>query len=227
MQAVILTAGRGKRMKHLTAEKNKNMLAIRGKSLLKYKLDLLPKEINEIVFVIGYHGDEIKKQFGKKYKGIKISYVVQERLNGTGGAVHKAKKLIKDKFLVIYGDDLYARKDIEKIIKFDLAVLAKEVKDVTKFGILKTDKNGNLTEIIEKPKFSKVKLAAIGLFMLNRNFFKYKLVSIGGGEFGLPQTLATMTKEHNIKIIKATHWLPVGRPEDLEKAEKEIDKFLT
>jgi bifunctional UDP-N-acetylglucosamine pyrophosphorylase/glucosamine-1-phosphate N-acetyltransferase len=213
-------------MKNLTTNNNKNMLKVNGKPILKYKLDSLPKEIDEVIFVIGYHGDDIKNQFGENYKGIKISYVVQKRLNGTGGAIHKAKKLLKGKFLVIYGDDLYHRDDIEEIMKYDLAVLAKEIDDVTKFGILKTDKDGNLINIIEKPKTSKSKLAAIGLFVLNKNFFKYKLISVGGGEFGLPQTLATMSKDHQIKIVKARRWHPIGNPEDIKSAEKNLHKFI-
>lgn len=187
MQAVILTAGRGKRMKELTEKNNKNMLKVNGKPILKYKLDSLPKEIDEVIFVIGYQGDQIKKQFGDKYKGRKISYVEQKKLNGTGGAIHKAKKFLKDKFLVVYGDDLYNKSDLEEIIKYDLAVLAKEIDDPSKFGILKMDKNGNLIDIIEKPKNSKSHLANIGIFVLNKNFFKYKLVPIGGGEYGLPR----------------------------------------
>jgi NDP-sugar pyrophosphorylase family protein len=226
MQAVILTAGRGKRMKNLTEKKNKNMLKVNGKPILKYKLDSLPKEIDEIIFVIGYHGDDIKKQFGNKYKGRRISYVLQKRLNGTGGAIHKAKKLLKNKFLVIYGDDLYHKDDIEELIKFDLAVLAKEISDVTKFGILKTDKKGNLIDIIEKPKKSKSKLAAIGLFVLSKNFFKYKLVPVGGGEFGLPQTLAAMSEDYPVKIVKAKHWHPIGNPGDIKSAEKVLHKFI-
>ncbi len=226
MQAVILTAGRGKRMKHLTENVNKNMLKVNGKPILKYKLDSLPKEIDEIIFVIGYQGDQIKKQFGEKYKGRKISYVEQKKLNGTGGAIHKAKKLLKGRFLVIYGDDLYHKEDIEEIMKYDLAILAKEIDDVTKFGILKIDKNGHLIDIVEKPKKSKSKLANIGLFVLNKDFFKYKLVSVGGGEFGLPQTLATMSREHKIKIIKAKHWHPIGHPEDIKSAEKNLCKFI-
>lgn len=226
MQAVILTAGRGKRMKHLTEKKNKNMLRVNGKPILKYKLDSLPEEIDEVIFVIGYQGDQIKKQFGNKYKGRKIKYVVQKRLNGTGGAIHKAKKLLKDKFLVVYGDDLYNKKDLEEIIKYDLAVLAKEIDDPSKFGILKMDKDGHLIDIIEKPKHSKNKLANIGIFVLNKNFFKYKLIPVGGGEYGLPQTLATMAKDHKIKILKARQWHPIGHPEDIKSAAKHIKKFI-
>ena len=226
MQAVILAAGRGKRMRNLTDKNNKNMLHVGGYPILKHKLDLLPEEIDEVIFVIGYQGNKISREFGNSYKGRKITYVEQKRLNGTGGAIHRAKKLLKGKFLVMYGDDLYDKGDVQKIIKYDLAILAKKVKDVSKFGILKTDKKGNLKEIKEKPKRSKSKLAAIGLFMLNKNFFKFKLVSVGNGEYGLPQTLASMAKEFDIKILEARRWYPIGTPEDLENAQMAIKRFV-
>jgi bifunctional UDP-N-acetylglucosamine pyrophosphorylase/glucosamine-1-phosphate N-acetyltransferase len=226
MQAVILAAGRGKRMRNLTDKNNKNMLHVGGYPILKHKLDLLPEEIDEVIFVIGYQGNKIRREFGNRYKGRKITYEEQKRLNGTGGAIHRAKKLLKGKFLVMYGDDLYDKGDVQKIIKYDLAILAKKVKDVSKFGILKTDKKGNLKEIKEKPKRSKSKLAAIGLFMLNKNFFKFKLVSVGNGEYGLPQTLASMAKEFDIKILEARRWYPIGTPEDLENAQMAIKRFV-
>ena len=52
------------------------------------------------------------------------------------------------------------------------------------------------------------------------------LVAIGGGEFGLPQTLVTMAKDYPVKIIKAKHWHPIGHPEDIESAEKNLHKFI-
>ncbi len=213
-------------MRNLTDKNNKNMLHVGGYPILKHKLDLLPEEIDEVIFVIGYQGNKIRREFGNSYKGRKITYVEQKRLNGTGGAIHRAKKLLKGKFLVMYGDDLYDKGDVQKIIKYDLAILAKKVKDVSKFGILKTDKKGNLKEIKEKPKRSKSKLAAIGLFMLNKNFFKFKLVSVGNGEYGLPQTLASMAKEFDIKILEARRWYPIGTPEDLENAQMAIKRFV-
>lgn len=226
MQAVILTAGRGTRMNHLTENNNKNMLKINERPLLEYKLDALPEKIDEIIFVVGYLKGQIEEHFGDNYKGKKIKYVVQKELNGTGGAIHIAKDLLKDNFLVMYGDDLYNKKDIEELIKYDLAVLAKEIEDVTRFGILNVDEEGNLTEIVEKPKESESKLAAIGLFVLNKKFFDYDLVPVGGGEFGLPQTLAKMAKDYPVKIVKAQYWHPIGYPEDIKSAEKVISKFL-
>lgn len=226
MQAVILAAGRGKRMLHLTDNIPKPMLKINGKPLLEHKIEALPKEIDEIIFVIGYYGEHIMNYFGHEFKGKKIRYIFQKNLNGTGGAIHLARMFLENKFMVVYGDDLYRKKDLQKLTKHGLAVLAREVDDTSRFGIIKTDRKGNLLEIIEKPKRSKEKLAAVGIFMLNKKFFDYELVSVGNGEFGLPQTLATMAKDYPIKIVKATMWHPIGNPEDLKNAEKVINKFI-
>ncbi|NCO98107.1 MAG: hypothetical protein COX30_03680 [Candidatus Moranbacteria bacterium CG23_combo_of_CG06-09_8_20_14_all_39_10] len=226
MQVVILAAGRGKRMKDLTNSIPKSMLKIKGKPILEYKLNALPKEIKEVVFVIGYYGEHIMNHFKRYFNGRKITYVFQTDLNGTGGALFLARSVLRDKFLVMFGDDLYHKKDIKRIIKHDLAVLGKEVDDVSKFGIIKTDKMGYMIEIVEKPKRSKDKLASTGVYMITNKIFEYDLVPIGGGEFGLPQTLAKMAKDYKIKVEKSTIWHAIGNPEDLISAEKIIHKFI-
>jgi len=173
MQAVILAAGRGKRMLDLTKGTPKPMLRIKGQPILEYKIKALPKTVEEIIFVVGYYGELIMNHFGHEFEGKKIKYVFQKDLNGTGGAIHLVKGLLEDRFLVVYGDDLYYPKDIKKLLKHNLAVLAREVEDPSRFGIIKTNKRGNVVEIVEKPKHSKDKLAAVGIFMLNKKFFDY------------------------------------------------------
>ncbi|NTU66492.1 MAG: nucleotidyltransferase family protein [Candidatus Moranbacteria bacterium] len=225
MQAVILAAGRGKRMKSLTKDTSKVMLKIKGKPILEHKLEMLPRSVNEIIMVVGYQGDQIIRHFKRYFGGRRIIYVLQVNQNGTGGALHLAKSVLRDKFLVMMGDDLYHKKDITGIMKHDLAILGYEVEDTSRFGIIKKNTRSNLVDIVEKPKRSKDKLANAGLYMLNRKFFDYDLVHIGGGEFGLPQTLAKMAKDHRIKVQKATAWHPIGVPEDLLAAEKVIHEF--
>mgnify|MGYP001607397741 FL=1 len=226
MQAIILAAGRGTRMGELTKEIPKPMLKIKNKPILEYKLNALPEEITEVIFVIGYLGDAIKNYFGDFYNGRKIRYVIQEDINGSGAAVHLAKDILKDRFLVMMGDDLYHKNDLKKIIKHNLAVLAREVEDPSHFGIIEVDSNGNLINIIEKPKESKNKLVNIGVYMLNKKFFDYDMAYTDSGETNLPLTIAKMSAYHTIKIEKASHWFAIGYPEDLKKAEKIIYKFI-
>lgn len=225
MQCVILAAGRGKRMKKLTEKTPKPMLKVGGQTILEHKIKMLPKKFDEIIFVVGYCAENITRHFGKEFDGRKITYVFQKRLNGTGGALHLAKGILKDKFLVMNGDDLYSKKDIQKIVKNNLAVLAREVNDPSQFGILKTNRRGFLEDIVEKPKRSKSNLANTGLYMLNKTFFDYDLVSIGGGEYGLPQTLAKMSDKYKIKVEKSNFWHAISTSDDLVSAEKIIHKF--
>lgn len=226
MQAVILAAGRGKRMKGLTQATTKPMLKIKGKPILEHKINALPKKVKEVVFVVGYYADHIIHHFKRYYNGRRIVYVFQHNINGTGGALHQAKCILKDNFLVMMGDDLYHKKDLENIMQHELAILGYEVEDPSLFGVIKTNGNGNMIDVIEKPKNSKHKLANAGVYMLNKKFFEYDLVSIGGGEFGLPQTMAKMARDYKIKVEKAQAWHPIGNPDDLKKAKEVLHQFL-
>ena len=212
-------------MKDLVKGIPKPMLKIKGKPILEHKINALPKEISEIVFVVGYYGEHIMNHFKRYFNGRKVTYVFQTNLNGTGGALFLARSVLKDKFLVMMGDDLYHKKDIKKLLKHELAVLGKEVEDTSKFGIIKTNKKGHMIDVIEKPKRSKDRLASTGLYVMNKKIFDYDLVPIGGGEFGLPQTLAKMAEKHPVKVEKATFWHAIGNPDDLIEAEKIIHKF--
>lgn len=226
MQAVILAAGRGKRMGKLTSAESKAMLKIKGRPILEHKINALPKKIKEIVFVVGYHSMHIISHFKHYYGGRRIIYVFQTRLNGTGGALHLAKSILRDKFLVMMGDDLYYKRDLNNLLKYDLAILGCHVDDARPFGLIKTDSRKNIVSITEKPKKLASGLVNTGVYVLNKKFFEYELVPVGKGEFGLPQTLAKMARDHKVKVEKATCWHPIGCADDLCRAEKVLQKFI-
>jgi len=71
MQCVILVAGRGTRMGKLTDSCPKPMLPIKGKPKLVYTLENLPEEIDEVILVIGYLGEQIRNFFGDEYNGLR------------------------------------------------------------------------------------------------------------------------------------------------------------
>ena len=222
-----MAAGKGTRMRPLTYDIPKPMLPIKGKPILEYTLEILPEEIDEIIFVVNYLGEHIQNYFGMEHGGRKIHYVLQEELNGTGGAVHSCRHLLKNDFLVINGDDLYRKDDMEEMLKNGLSVLAYEIENPKRFGVLKMDENGNLVDIIEnKSEIKGKQLINTGTYKLNMKFFDYDLVPISETEFGLPQTMMKMAKDFPVKIVRAKEWLPIGFPEDLKKAEEELPKFL-
>ena len=82
MKAVILAAGRGKRMGRLTNTKPKPLLRVGGKTFLDHIFDALPPVVESVVVVVGYKGNLIRAYLGKHYKGKKVFYVKQKKVGG-------------------------------------------------------------------------------------------------------------------------------------------------
>jgi len=227
MQAVILAAGKGTRMGKLTHSTPKPLLKIKDRTILEYTLANLPAEIDEVIFIIGYNGHKIKDYFGDEHQGRKLYYVWQLRMDGTAGAVYLARNLVRGRFMVLNGDDLYHYDDLKKIIKHEMAVLVKEIENPGRFGVLEVDSDGHLTQIIEKPSQPANNLVNAGVYVLDKRFFFSPMVKISEREYGLPQTLAKMAQDNGymVKVERASFWHPNTCAEDLEKAEEIIDNF--
>ncbi len=221
MIAVILAAGNGTRMRPLTNSCPKAMVKLLDKPLLCHILNTLPDEIDEVILVIGYLNPIIKKYFGKKFGRFKITYIEQKEATGTAHALHLCKRLLgKKKFLMLNGDDLHSKKDLEKLLKYPLAVSVKSVKNPQQFGVVTIDKNNKILEITEKPKKPESNLIITGALILDYRIFKYPLIQHSNGEYYITDSLAQLAKEYKIIAVKANFWIPIGYPEDLKKAEK-------
>jgi len=225
MQAVILAAGRGTRMGTLTENTPKPMLTLFGKPLLEWKIEMLPQAVDEVIFVIGYHGNQIEKYFGESWGNRKITYIVQEELNGTGGAILLTKDSVREKFLVMMGDDLYLREDIETLMDGESAVLGLAVENAEMYGLLETTDAGNLWKITERPHNKKTGTVNTGAYLLDKKFFDYEVEKTPNGEFGLPQALATMSQDFPVRVLSAHAWQPVGCPQDIALGEAFLQKY--
>ncbi len=222
IQAVILAAGKGMRMLPLTETRPKPMQEVGGKNLLEWKLEALPDAVNDVIIVIGHQGDQIRKYFGDSWKRKPIRYVVQEELNGTAGALWAARDLLRRRFLVLNGDDLYAKEDILRMLKHALAIGAQEVKKQEVGGEMLLNPDGTLAGVDEQKHYVKYGLMNTGLYMLSSELFAQEPVLIGGSstEYGLPQTLAALAKKMPVAVVRATKWMQVTTPEDLVRAEE-------
>lgn len=222
MQSVILAAGRGKRMKALTENLPKPLLTVLGNNLIEHKIDILPREIGEVIIVTGYMGDKIRKHFGGSFKGKKISYVEQTELLGTMMALKQAEDLLKGRFMVMMGDDIYSKEDVATCLKHPWAVLVKKMTEKGRGAHVMVDGKKHITDIVEGAKLEPGMLNNAGLYVLQPDIFKYPLVQIPSGEFGLPQTLAKAAKDFNIKVVESKSWHQITTPEDLKSAEKAL-----
>lgn len=220
MQTVILAAGQGLRLRPFTEHSPKALVPVNNKALLFHTLKSLPDSITEIVIVVGYLGQQIVDEIGDSYNNIPITYCWQEELLGTGDALLCAKDLLKGKFLVINGDDLYRQSDLEKLISYDQAILTWESDSAYEFGLkvenellLGFDKNS--------------KLKNCGAYVLQTDFFKQDLVKItvhDQTEYSLPHTLIQLAQNAKIHAVIATFWFPIGTPDQLEFANQYLQR---
>ncbi|MDB5265223.1 MAG: Glucosamine-phosphate N-acetyltransferase [Parcubacteria group bacterium] len=230
MQAVILAAGKGTRMQGLTEQVPKPMLKVAGKTLLEHKFDVLPSEIDEIILIIGYQGEVIRDCFGESYKGIPIKYVEQEKIDGTGSALWLARPLLKDRFIVMMGDDLYCEADAKSCIQTkDWSMLVEKTETMAAGGRVVTNDEGIITDIEEGDHTGKPGHMNTNMLVLDTRVFEYPLVSkaVGSEEYGLPQTILQASKNSGIPLaaICSTFWFQVTAPEDLTRAEARLKEI--
>jgi UDP-N-acetylglucosamine diphosphorylase / glucose-1-phosphate thymidylyltransferase / UDP-N-acetylgalactosamine diphosphorylase / glucosamine-1-phosphate N-acetyltransferase / galactosamine-1-phosphate N-acetyltransferase len=216
MQAVILAAGKGLRLRPFTEHHPKPLIPVANIPLIERTISSLPDEITEIIIVVGYLGDQIISHIGSSYNDLPITYVEQTELLGTGDALLRAKHLLHKNFLVVNGDDLYTKEDLAKLISNNFGILAWESTQPAGVFGLATNEDYNLTGFS-----SESKLINCGAYALNCSFFDTELVSIsvhGKTEYSLPHTLAEISETSVVGVTISSHWLPVGTPLQLDFA---------
>lgn len=212
-----MAAGQGKRLRPLTYKIPKGMLEVTGKKIIEHNILALPAEIEEVIIVIGHLGDKIKKYFKNNFAEKKIRYIKQDKLLGTAHALSKCRKILKKRFLVLMGDNIYFKDDIIKCLKHSRCILVKKEKG--HFQSVLKNRRGNFIGL--RP-VEKKGLMNTGLYILDGNFFKYSMVKLLDGEFGLPQTMATNVTHYKIKVVVANQWLQINTHDDLKRAEDNL-----
>ena len=268
-QAIIPLAGLGTRLLPLTSVFAKELLPINGKPGIEYILqECIDAGIKEIIFIISkkkmmikkyFYSDRFYKNIIKKKKDPKIieeykkilrykkmiKFVYQNKPKGTGDAVLKTKKFIKDKyFLMLLPDDLIIKKNCSKSMisthnKYKSSVMASmkvEKKTVSRWGIYnlskKVSKNNFLIkEVVEKPSIKNApsNKAVIGRYILPKTIFNKLLKQKPGkgGEIHITDAIQSLINE-NEKFIAHNFkgkYLDCGTMDGFIKSNMKIGKL--
>jgi UDP-N-acetylglucosamine diphosphorylase/glucosamine-1-phosphate N-acetyltransferase len=222
MKAVMLAAGKSTRTYPLTLTRPKPLLKVANKPLLQHNLEQLQGIVDEVVLIVGYRKEMIMEYFGDKFGDIKINYVEQKEQLGTAHALLTAEGHVSGKFIVLNGDDLYHKNDIKQCLKHDYALLGKEVKDISSFGICIMQDN-RLKELIEKPKDAPSNIANAGLYVFDDSVFAVlkKLKKSPRGEYEVVDAINQFAKEKEMVVERVKeYWFPIGYPWDLLTANQ-------
>ena len=225
MKAVILAAGKSTRTYPLTVDIPKVLLKVAGKSLLEHNLDSLKGLVDEAIIVVGFGKDMIREALGEEYQGIRLTYAEQGKQLGTGHALLPAEPHVGEgRFLVMMGDDLYSRENVESLLRDTPSLLAHEVKDPSAFGVW-LEKEGFVSGFEEKVKNPGSSLANCGLYTLSPEVFPHikRLRKTMRGEYELNEAVNALAKDTPVKVVRTSQgWFPVGYPWNLLEANQAL-----
>jgi len=218
IQAVIMAAGKSTRTWPLTLTKPKPLLKVMNKEIIKHNLDALQGLVSEVIIIVGFKKEMIIEEIGHKYGKLKIRYAEQKRQLGTGHALKYVEKLIKGKFIVMGGDDIFSKKDIKACLRHKYAVLGCKVEDPGRFGVFVV-KGKEVKKVVEKPKKFVSGIANAGLYVFDKSVFKFKLRKSQRGEYEIVDYINALIKKERVVCEKVKgRWLSVGNPWDLIEA---------
>lgn len=213
-------------MKPLTLDIPKPMIKICGKPLLQHIIDALPAEISELTLVVGYLRDRIRDYFGDGFGRFKIDYVIQEEKLGTYYALKLCEHLLSpgELFLLMYADDLHSRRALDRCVKSKRPCLVVDQSETPgRFGVVELADDGRVVGLEEKPENPKTNLVITGAQLLTKDVINFPAARHLNGEHYLTDSIAQMIKAgREVYTIRADFWLPIGYPEDIQKAEKAL-----
>lgn len=223
MIPIILAAGPSTRTRPLTFARPKPLLPFFEKTILENTLDNLVGLFPEVVIVVKFLQEQIREKIGNSYKGMKVHYFEQTGQPGTGGVISQVRTLYEPPFLVLNGDDIYARVDIENLMKHDRAALISETATQSRtldgWRVL----NGKLVSLGAKDAGFDFGVATGG-YILSEEYFALPPVQLEGKEeFGLPQTLAQgVAQTPYDAVFVRGYWYPVGFAWDVLKVHDQF-----
>ncbi|WP_436346772.1 bifunctional sugar-1-phosphate nucleotidylyltransferase/acetyltransferase [Natronorubrum sp. FCH18a] len=221
MQAVVLTAGQGTRIRPLSAALPKPMLPVADRPLAAHTVDAaVDAGADEIILVVGYEADTVRDYFGAEYRGVPVSYAVQTEQAGTAHAVDTAREHLDGPFAVLNGDNLYDPDAIGRLFENGPAVCAIEVDDPRNYGVLSTD-DDTVVDIIEKPADPPTNLANAGAYAFPEAAQEWlEVPESDRGEHEITDVLASVVDQFAVTPVTLERWLDVGRPWELLEANE-------
>jgi bifunctional UDP-N-acetylglucosamine pyrophosphorylase/glucosamine-1-phosphate N-acetyltransferase len=220
MEAVILAAGEGIRMRPLTSNRPKAMLPIANKPILEHIIIEAKKAgITDFVIVAGYKDDEITSYFGNGDQwGVRIFYRLQQQATGTADALRLAQSVVRGNFLVLNGDIIVNEHDIRKISQSDqITIGVKKVSDPSGFGIIE-EKGGAVRHIFEKSEKPTSNLANTGVYLMTQQIFPAisNTAESERGEFELTRSLEMLIEQGvPVRCETIECWQDISYPWDL------------
>src|SRR5262245_26230952 len=238
MKGLILSGGRGTRLRPITFTSAKQLVPIANKPILFYGIEALAASgIRDIGIVVGDTRHEIKEAVGDGGRfGVSVTYIEQEAPLGLAHAVLVSEPFLgSDSFCMYLGDNLI-RERLEPLVtrfredKPNSQILLASVPNPNQFGVAEL-RDGHVVRLIEKPKSPPSDLALVGVYMFDSTIFEaVKAIRPSArGELEITDAIQWLIDEGHVvrpRVIEGW-WKDTGRPEDMLEANRIILDTLT
>jgi bifunctional UDP-N-acetylglucosamine pyrophosphorylase/glucosamine-1-phosphate N-acetyltransferase len=211
MDAIILAAGKGTRLRPHTETTPKPLLPVQGRPILDWIIGALPP-VDRLVVVVNYLAEQIEDYLAKQSHVRTWTTVRQAEPRGTGDALMSCQGAVaSDRVMVLNGDDLIGRADLAKLAAVPMGILAHPVNEPESFGILFRKPDGSLEKVVEKPKgLPAPQLANIGAYLFPRRVFDLTLPLSPRGEYEITDAVSQLAAAGRFEVVEANYWLPIG-----------------
>ncbi len=230
MEAVILAAGLGTRLRPHTLTTPKPLLPVRGRPILDWTLGALPTAVTRVVVVVHYLAEQVEQYLRGQPHFRDWAAVPQQQPRGTGDALRQCQAYLKsDHFLVLNGDDLFGAADLRALAEKPAGLLAREVDEPRRFGIAYLKADGTLEKLVEKPQdLPPPQLANTGAYVFPREVFDIEIGLSPRGEYEITDYVNQLALRRPVAVVRADFWLPIGTEEAWRHAEsQDLDAVLT
>jgi bifunctional UDP-N-acetylglucosamine pyrophosphorylase/glucosamine-1-phosphate N-acetyltransferase len=220
MDAIILAAGKGTRLRPHTDTTPKPLLPVQGRPILDWIIGALPP-VDRLVVVVNYLAERIEEYLGTQAHVRQWITVRQEEPRGTGDALMSCKGVVQsEKVMVLNGDDLIGRADLAALAAVPAGILAHPVDAPDAYGIIFRNPDGTLKQIVEKPKgLTPPQLANIGGYVFPKEVFGLTLPLSPRGEYEITDAVAQLAARGGFRVVEAKYWLPIGTIGQWEAAQ--------
>ena len=221
MDAIILAAGKGTRLRPFTETIPKPLLDVQGRPILDWIIGALPP-VDRLIVVVNYLAEQIEAYLAKQTHVRNWTTVRQTEPRGTGDALMSCRDAVaSDRVMVLNGDDLIGKADLARLAQVPMGILAHPVDEPESFGILFRKGESNLVEkVVEKPQgLSAPQLANIGAYLFPRSVFDLTLPLSPRGEYEITDAVSQLAGAGAFEVVEANYWLPIGTVEQWHAAQ--------